>query len=339
VVLDSWEIISYSCKPEGKPRCGDHCSFAELPAQGLVVLAVADGVGDHPGHSQAAEIACLTTLTRFETATGDISTRLRNAIGAAHDEIQDLPGPAAGAMSTLVCAVWQIDSDDLYCCGIGDSRIYLAGEAGVSQVTRDDSKSVLVHRDGKPVLSGGSAQQKRGITNALGPDLPPVIDIQPRRLAAGEMVALVTDGCVELGGFAANLLTVLHRTDLQESVKTGVFGNYTGHDQDDATLLLLRRRVGEISDPDRYRQLIRDSADFVAAGLLGQAVVEVAVTEMVTAASTGDLAWLSHCLDYLGEYSLKPRRDALVSILDCFTAKSGSETIRIYNRITNLLRY
>ncbi|MFH1843227.1 MAG: protein phosphatase 2C domain-containing protein [bacterium] len=312
--------------------------YRELVEQGLVALAVADGVGDHPGHPLAAEIACRTTLTRFAVGAGDIPTRLRAAIGAAHDEIQNLPGEAAGAMSTLVCAVWVIGSDDLFCCGIGDSRIYLVGGAGARQITRDDSRSVVVHRDGKPLLAGGSAQQIRGITNALGHRQPPVISIRQHQLTAGEMVALATDGCVELGGFERNLVTALHRTDLQESLTRLVFGNYTGHDQDDATLLLLRRRIGPVAEPERYRQLFLDGEDFQAAGLFGQAVLAAALAELSNAVGAGDLAAVSRYLDYLGRHSLKPRRDDLKALLDSFPEDGHPGLVRIYNRIAGLLR-
>lgn len=85
-----------------KPRSGDHFAHFEIPDEGLVIAAVADGVGEHRYDWAASKAACDAIRPAYTLASNEEpAARLARTAAAAHDAVQSLQGDAAGALSTL----------------------------------------------------------------------------------------------------------------------------------------------------------------------------------------------------------------------------------------------
>ena len=62
-----------------KSRNGDH-ALVRNQGEGLVVLAVADGVGSRPCDWRASEVACATAVEGIEEASGPLTGRIEAGI-------------------------------------------------------------------------------------------------------------------------------------------------------------------------------------------------------------------------------------------------------------------
>ena len=336
LTLQDFEIFIHSEQSGDKDRSGDHAAYQELNSGGLLALAVADGVGSHQCDWAASEIACKTTLDVLASASEDIEERIRQSVLASHSDIQDLRGEARGAQSTLVLTVVDPISGDFNLVSIGDSRAYLVSGDSVEQLTRDDAGSVIVRRDGAPVLEAGAVKQRRGVTNILGASETPVITLQSGTLAAGDTLALVTDGCCELAGFERNLLAVHERVDLERAVRSLVFSNFTGSGQDDATLLLLRGTALPTAMTGEYEAAIKKGKDFREKGLQAHLMARLAVKLAAKGLAVGEAQLLGQCLDYLERFRLFPGYQDLVELLDAFPQEGDQEMTRQFRRLTRL---
>jgi serine/threonine protein phosphatase PrpC len=102
-----------------------------------LVVAVADGLGGHPGGEVASalvvrELAQLGPVLQ----TGD---RVREALGACNRAVFEAAArdPALTAMGTTVAGI-VVTADRVLAFNVGDSRVYAAGPGGVRQLSTDD---------------------------------------------------------------------------------------------------------------------------------------------------------------------------------------------------------
>jgi serine/threonine protein phosphatase PrpC len=183
-----------------RDRNEDAFAAAELEARpGALLLAVADGLGGHPGGDVASRLAvqALCDHVRAHAAAALSWTELLQAgFAAAHAAVRAAAGRRAdlAEMATTLTAAVLVD-DWLYWAHVGDSRLNVVGAGGLRQVTADHSPVGELVRDG--LLSGAEARThplRHMLSRAVGFEsaLPP--DGGAERLAAGEWVLLVTDG-------------------------------------------------------------------------------------------------------------------------------------------------
>ncbi len=102
-----------------------------------LVVAVADGLGGHPGGEVASalvarELAQLGPLLETED-------RVREALGACNRAVYAAAARDAAltAMGTTVAGV-VVTADRVLAFNVGDSRVYAAGPGGVRQLSTDD---------------------------------------------------------------------------------------------------------------------------------------------------------------------------------------------------------
>jgi serine/threonine protein phosphatase PrpC len=186
----------------GRARARNEDAFCaqDLVARpGAVLLAVADGLGGHPGGDVASRVAvhALSAHISVGAATALSWTDLLEAgFAAAHAAVRAAAAEQpelAGMATTLVAAV--LIDDWLYWAHVGDSRLYVAGAAGMRQVTVDHSPVGDLVREG--VLTWAEARVhplRHMLSRAVGFESAVVPDAGAERLAAGEWVLLVTDG-------------------------------------------------------------------------------------------------------------------------------------------------
>jgi len=336
-ILESFEIYSNSVGLPSKPKNGDHVGHLVLEDEGLVVLAVADGVGEHFCDWDASQTTIRSVLQRFEEGEGDLEPRMAGAVEFAHQEVQNLQGESAGAISTLVMVVWEIGEPECRFVSVGDSRVYRVGHSGVDLLTEDDSRTVPVKRDGKIVIIDGAAAFSNAITAAVGTREPLDLQVETAEFPSGGMMALTSDGCHELAGFQGFVAQVFAHPELKKAADTIVFGQNEAFGKDDATLALLRRTDFSEKEREKYLKVFRAGSDFQAEGLLGHFMVRVLADHLNQAAGVPDSKSMVQVLDYLKERKLQLTKGDLSKALGNLKDDGEIETKRVWDRLVGMV--
>ena len=111
-----------------------------FPLGAPLVVAVADGLGGHPG----GEVASAMVARRLAQIGPFLDTedRVRQALSACDREVhaEAAREPALTAMGTTIAGV-VVTPDQVLAFNVGDSRVYAAGPGGVHQLSTDDRLS------------------------------------------------------------------------------------------------------------------------------------------------------------------------------------------------------
>ena len=331
--MKSFEIYENSVGLVSKPRNGDHTGHLVLEDENLIALAVADGVGQHSCDWDASETTCRSVLERFREGRGDLEMRMAGAVEFAHQEVQNLQGESAGALSTIVLVVWEIGAAECRLVSVGDSRIYRVGPGGVKQLTVDDSRSVPVKRGGEVVLQNGTAAFTNALTAAVGTRESLDLRVETSPFKTGEMMALASDGCYELAGFLGFLGQVYERSDLAQAAETIIYRQNEAHGHDDASLILLRRTDYAADEKEKYLAVFHTGGDFRTEKLSGHFMVRVLADHLTDTAGIPDAGAMGEALDYLKRHQLKLTRQDLSVILNNLKDDRKPETKRIWDRL------
>ena len=174
----------------------------------LALLLVADGMGGHQAGEVASKLAVETISTlllpRLEQdlaqspeSLAELERILREAIEEASAEIRryaETQLDAANGMGTTIAAAL-IQGDQAIIAHVGDSRIYLLGQAGLEQLTRDHTAvSELVAEgllDAEDILDH---PQRHILSQALGASPWIEIDTRVIPIRPGDWLLLCSDG-------------------------------------------------------------------------------------------------------------------------------------------------
>ena len=181
----------------------------------ILVAVVCDGMGGASGGGIASSIASdiyLSELTKnvakFACTPGgpapsvEMPRLLRRSVTAANTFLNTLSkrdASLSGMGTTLVSALYY--EGILYCCNIGDSRMYHIHEGGISQVTRDHSYVQFLVDSGKMTAADArKSKNKNIITRAVGIEAQVEADVFRVPLKKGEhdYFLLCTDGLSNL---------------------------------------------------------------------------------------------------------------------------------------------
>lgn len=185
-----------------------------------LVVAVADGLGGHPGGEVASAMVArrLAQIGPF-LDTGD---RVREALSACNREVHAAAArePALTAMGTTVAGV-VVTADRVLAFNVGDSRVYAAGPGGLRQLSTDDRLS--------------------------GDDLPPGIVTQ----VLGGMDALAAlDPHLITSPLSADTSYLICTDGLTDAVPAGVLAQTLGQHQDGQAVFALWKAAMEAGGPD-----------------------------------------------------------------------------------------
>ncbi len=318
------------CAPE-KRRSGDSYVHFELPEQGLVVAAVADGVGSHPCDWAASKAACEAIRPAF-TGKRDRTPedKLARAVDMAHDAVQSLRDEAEGAQSTLVLAVWRPAESVCWYASAGDSRLYRVGAGAPEQLTRDDVHDEVVKREGHAVLQAGTVASRRGVTRVLGQPGPLDVEVRTVEPGPGELLALVTDGCHEIHGFVDRLAAVQGRQDLAAAAESLLAALCRDQARDDATAILMRDDAIPPAVCAAAARALQIDSGLANSGICGHLLITVVIDEMVRAADAADSARVLQLLEALTAAGLRPSRREAMRVIKAFVDDGRPETVRIY---------
>jgi protein phosphatase len=249
--------ISYQALTDvGRKRKGNEDSVFINPEQRLFV--VADGMGGHAAGEVASKLA-VDAINEFVCLTGgdeEITwpfgldqtmsydgNRLKTAIRYANRKVLEATKEKSEyeGMATTVAAVL-VDQDSANVGHVGDSRVYLWCDGTLTQLTADHSWV------NEQIQSGViSADQARGhplrnvVTRALGGRLDLAVDMQVRKMKAGDVLLLCSDGLTTMVP-DEEIAAVLARTqgDVEETAKALVAAANEHGGEDNITVLVLR---------------------------------------------------------------------------------------------------
>ncbi len=220
---------------------------------GLGVFIVADGMGGHSAGEVASRLA-VETVSEFIDRTKEPDdftwpygldpklshngNRLLTAIRLANTRIfktgEGREG-LAGMGTTTVAAL--VDQDHVTFTSIGDSRIYSFRDGRLEQLTRDDSwVGEVLSRD--PTLTPealANSPMRHVLTNVVGTQEQPDVEVDSRTLANGEMLMFCSDGLhgmvddatIEAIMGASSDLTVIAEQLVEQALQKGGRDNVT----------------------------------------------------------------------------------------------------------------
>jgi PPM family protein phosphatase len=309
----------------------------ELPEEGVILLAVADGVGSHVCDWFASETTCQVVCASFAQAMGQrVADRLRFGVQKAHDRVRGETGGCAGAQSTIVAVAWDAVANLIHYASVGDSRLYKHTPLGLVQLTVDDAASVLATVGGETVLSAGMPVFIRGLTKAVGQREVLGVNVLSAEFEEGESLVLATDGMHGYGLFSRDLEAALAKTDL-EAALPDLVRRHSAANNDDATIVILRR--ADVSEGARglYADALERGADYRDQGLFGHLMAAHLKGELERSAAAGDGEKMRLCFGYAEKFNLLPGRARLIELLSLMI-KGGAADRELVQRVRRAIQ-
>lgn len=206
-------VVSFGGTDQGKRRSNNEDAY--LQNDGLLLYAVADGIGGNAGGEVASRIAVETVeetmanILRNEstvpplTAISDVDSQLsllQQSITLANQKIlrSSFQNPALSGMGTTLTVAF-LGKNSLLIANIGDSRAYLFRSGTLNQLTADHS--FVAERVAAGLLTPQDAKlspYRHVITRALGIDDVVRADITKHALQRDDLILLCTDGLTEM---------------------------------------------------------------------------------------------------------------------------------------------
>jgi len=184
----------------GRVRRRNEDSLALAPELGIAV--VADGMGGHPGGDVASRTAAERALEGLRGAgtRGSIELAMSETVLAAHAAVLDHGAREIGlaGMGTTLTALFADVGTGAWCVGhVGDSRAYLLRRGVLRQLTRDDTW-VQQKVDAEELTPAQARRHPCGhiLTQCLGSDAPPRVQVLTGSLEPGDLFLLCSDGLV-----------------------------------------------------------------------------------------------------------------------------------------------
>ena len=179
----------------------DSYSAGDLTSE-VTWAVVCDGMGGANGGNVASETAVkvirdkLTSGYHIGMNDNSVKNLIVSAIEAANMTLFSMARnneELSGMGTTVVLAVRNIDT--LYISNVGDSRIYIVSDSGITQVTTDHSVvQIMLDRGEISPEEAKDHPKKNVITRALGVDPDVRIDYSQEQLNENDIVLLCTDG-------------------------------------------------------------------------------------------------------------------------------------------------
>jgi len=161
---------------------------------GSVLLAVADGMGGHAGGEKAAEVVC-GSLLEFDGNSADPERELTRLTRAANLRVSEevLQNADLEGMGSTLTAVF-VNNGVAYWVNVGDSRLYLAREDIMVQVTDDHTIPGVMLQEGEIGREEARLHPMRNmLLSCIGREKFQM-DSGSLTLRVGDLLLLSTDG-------------------------------------------------------------------------------------------------------------------------------------------------
>jgi protein phosphatase len=187
------------------------------------LFIVADGMGGHNAGDYASKCTAETIVSEIRNSFEKNPTIIiQKAIQAANQKIRETAATdenLLGMGTTLVVAT--IIGKYLQVANVGDSRLYIIGEKGIRQITRDHS---LVE---EMIRLGGLAREdarkhpdKNIITRAIGAKDEVEADFFTEELHSGDIVLMCSDGLTNMVE-DREIEEIVRNQELEELIQKG----------------------------------------------------------------------------------------------------------------------
>ena len=165
---------------------------------GLMLLAVADGMGGHAAGDVASAMVtdglreAFPRISASENRAEALRRAIRN-INIAVYRAADSMESRRGMGSTLVCVL--AGGEGYLAASVGDSRLYHFDGTTLSRITTDHSLVETLVSQGVITREEAAVHPMRNIiTRAVGSGLHVEVDLFQERLSEGDLLLLCTDG-------------------------------------------------------------------------------------------------------------------------------------------------
>ena len=227
-----------------------------LSSHGLLLLAIADGVGGERGGEVASDEAIRTLEVAFEDAKSgqDLRQLLTVAFASANTAVYSRAQADRRfrrMATTLVAAI--VQESNLCIANIGDSRAYIIDAARIAQVTRDHSLVAEGIRAGTLTPDDARSSGVRNvITRSVGS--APAVDAElfgPLHLLPGQTLLLCSDGLSDAVADGVIRDVVVRESDLDQAAKTLVTKANENGGPDNVSVVIYRAAATRPSDRPR----------------------------------------------------------------------------------------
>jgi len=183
------------------PRPYNQDRLAYSYSKDALLLVVADGMGGHKHGEIAAQLAVTAMTDAFQRLAvptlASPAKFLTDHIQQIHDTIDQYAQEhdmLEAPRTTIVAAI--VQRGMLYCAHVGDSRLYHYRDGHLLFRTEDHSVVQSLYNKGMISKDDMATHPYRHkISNCLGGDVPPKIDLADRQeLVEGDTILLCTDG-------------------------------------------------------------------------------------------------------------------------------------------------
>ncbi|MCH8029132.1 MAG: Stp1/IreP family PP2C-type Ser/Thr phosphatase [Candidatus Dadabacteria bacterium] len=194
--------LVYGATDVGMVRVKNEDVYKLVPEKGVYILA--DGMGGHNAgevaSSRAVDLLCeyfsTSRLTDMTKNPEKIREEMSNAIKEAHDKIVQLARTKQDyrGMGTTAVVVFTRNRF-LHICHVGDSRVYVINESGISQVTNDHSSVGDLVRAGKiSVEEARTSPLRSQINQAIGAPFVIAPEYNREPVSESDIVLMCSDG-------------------------------------------------------------------------------------------------------------------------------------------------
>lgn len=239
-------VCWYSNRSPDKDGSNEDALLMAERDDGIVLLAVADGVGGQPGGAQAANLALKALSRQAINNTGnDAMSDIITGIDAANKAVMDMQ---TGSATTLAAAM--IDKQQARTFHIGDSEIFICGQRGkIKLQTIPHSPTGYAVESG--ILSEDEAlmHEDRYLVSNLVGNMEMRIELGSiTRLAVHDTLFLCTDGITD--NLVADEIINLIRKGSIENAAINLLSAVTSRMQaddgkpDDCSFILYRNKTG-----------------------------------------------------------------------------------------------
>lgn len=228
----------------------------------LRLFAVADGMGGHDAGEVASRLAieALAGFIRRSSHDTEFSwpygldgslsydaNRLRTAIHLANRRVfraAETNDDYNGMGTTIVGLI--VNGSQVAIGHVGDSRLYLLRDGQIEQITQDDSwaATILAHNPSAHASELAAHPMRNVLTNALGAREQVEVHLAERKLAAGDLFLLCSDGLHSVLAPDALKTTVEQQPDLDLAARELVSRALDEGSRDNVTALLVRYEGG-----------------------------------------------------------------------------------------------
>jgi protein phosphatase len=247
---------AFGVSDKGRVRKGNEDAFA--CAEDVQLFIVADGMGGHSAGEVASQLAieAIVGFIRRSAEGSEFSwpygidpnlsfdgNRLRTAIYLANRRVfraAEANDDYTGMGTTVVCAL--LAGDRLIIGHVGDSRLYMKSDAGLQQLTRDDSwaATILANELGGDKAALSKHPMRNVLTNVLGARDQTDVHMAETSLKGNELLLLCSDGLHSALEDRAIDDLLASTSDVEHAAHALVAAALDGGSRDNVTALLVQ---------------------------------------------------------------------------------------------------